>query len=96
MLLPTLISKQPSKLKTISLLEWLAYLTTDTSHFMILSVQNSSREYTLYLHREASNLPEWDRVTRVLRHWEAGIYEAGLCTRWTVVAIGGAEKRRRD
>ena len=91
-LLPSLISKQPSKLKTISLLEWLAYLTTGKSHFTVLSVQDSSREYAVYLHREAGNLPEWDRVTCVLRHWEAGIYDAGICTRWTVVAIR-AEKR---
>lgn len=86
MLLPSLVFKQPSKLKTISLLDWLAYLTTGKARFMILSVQDASREYAFDLHREASNLPEWDRVTCVLKHWEAGIYDAGICTRWAVVA----------
>jgi hypothetical protein len=86
MLLPNLVFKRPSKLKTTSLLEWLAYLTTGKAHFIILSVQDSSREYALDLHREASNLPERDRVTYVLKHWEAGIYDAGICTRWAVVA----------
>src|SRR5258706_332462 len=94
-LLPTLISKQPSRLKALSLLEWLAYLTTGKANFTILSVQDSSREYAVYLHREASNLPEWDRVTCVLRHWEAGVYDAGLCTRWTVIATRAEKTRPR-
>jgi hypothetical protein len=95
MLLPSLISQQPSKLKTTSLLEWLACLTTGKSHLRILSVQDSSREYAVYLHREASNLPEWERVLCVLQHWEAGIYDAGICTRWTVVAIRAEKTRAR-
>lgn len=85
-LLPSLVSKQPSKLKTVSLLEWLAYLTTGKAHFMIQSVQDSSREYARALHREAGNLPEWNRIACVLKHWEAGVYDAGIYTRWTVVA----------
>jgi hypothetical protein len=84
--LPSLVSKQPSKLKMISLLEWLAYLTTGKTHFMIQSVQDSSHEYARDLHREAGNLPECNRIACVLKHWEAGVYDAGIYTRWTVVA----------
>lgn len=59
----------------------------ESSSLEIMSLWNVSQTYATNLHAEARNLARKDKIAKekvIMKHWEAGLYQAGILERFTI------------